>query len=540
MKKDVLFFLQENTLEFRKSVMRFLINNYIRVVAVYGDTAIEILANPEQVQVLKSSNYYALIFEQAVSATEMDRLPEDMKQISSIWNYSQEKFAQLTGSAEEKRVTWNSMGHEAPLPCSEISKDYFTEILNDNGLGSLMTENVYEPRDSQNLLSIERRLRESFSDSTRIYQLARLIYVNPDLEEIVYALPEEIVDQLFSVKKALSSKNKPGFQGFGETCWRMLGEISVGIVFAESSQNGEPIFTQGDRILLQFEIVAGLNWLARQNLTDEVYFVYDFQFTLLDMSNANEIFWLPRAVQSIRYRGNQYPGGWTGIYQYREDLRSSNGSTHGFVIFVTPFDVGHFAYEVNKTVFIADKDNYGNWGIEGVSEIVAHESCHVFGAADEYADGCSDCFSRHGCDQIPNSNCADCIQPSPLDCIMLANSKDVCVHTIRQIGWRLPLTFTPRVLNFGSVRIGDTRLLGLRAKNRTTDDITLQFPGSRNNPVFKWDAFDGTLAPGEERSFSFSFRPVANQIERAVFTATTSATGHRQYIGMGGKGPGGF
>ncbi|WP_417914740.1 hypothetical protein [Candidatus Electronema sp. JM] len=80
--------------------------------------------------------------------------------------------------------------------------------------------------------------------------------------------------------------------------------------------------------------------------------------------------------------------------------------------------------------------SYANdgWGPDNINKVFAHESCHIFGAADEY--GSCVCGSVSGHLSVPNSNCVNCFPPgAQIPCLMNANTLAMCEFSRRQIGW---------------------------------------------------------------------------------------------------------
>ena len=539
MEKDVLLILREHTLEFRKAAMSFLGSKNIDVAWKYGDLAIAALVSTQEMNVLQNCSYFSHLFDKEINEEDLSKIVPEARQFAKAWNYSLIKRADQAKQPGDAKTT-----NFHPLPYSEISREYFLEVLHANGFARPLKEtNTPEPNNQQTIAEITERLTESFADNTKVYHLARLIYANPDLETLIYELNEETVDELFRSKKKPASKEKPGFAGFSEPCWRLLGEISVGIVFVESSRSGGPAFSDSERVQLFFEVVFGLDFLKWQNVMDRIVFSFDTQYIELDLPRVYEMVWRPAAVEQIRYNGNRYSDDWIGLARYRADMRSAHGSAHAFVIFVTPFNSAYCAYARNRTVVISNKDNYCNIGLSNVSVITAHETCHIFGAADEY--DCSDCYTRHGCDQVLNSNCQDCNNRA-VPCIMRAgvdpsNRTEICQSTMRQLGWRLPLRISPLpVINFGTCDLGQTYLRILTITNLRNRTIDLQFMGSGGGGPFLWNGFLGSLSPQEAKTFEFKFTPVSRGLFGKTFrifvTSEPQSKINMSVVGKGGRG----
>src|SRR5262249_8968508 len=97
-----------------------------------------------------------------------------------------------------------------------------------------------------------------------------------------------------------------------------------------------------------------------------------------------------------------------------------------------------FSSSSHRHVIISSQNHFKKWKLGGVNRITVHESCHQFGASDEYTSTtgtpCDSCGGEFGCDNIPNRNCGDCARPQQA-CAMNENSLRLCEYTKGQIGW---------------------------------------------------------------------------------------------------------
>jgi hypothetical protein len=103
------------------------------------------------------------------------------------------------------------------------------------------------------------------------------------------------------------------------------------------------------------------------------------------------------------------------------------------VAFFTKYQLNHFAYAVlEKVVMSYDNDN---WGPANIHRVFAHESCHIFGALDEY--GNCRCNETGGYLAGSNDNCVNCFPAgsSQEQCLMAGNTLRMCQASQRQIGW---------------------------------------------------------------------------------------------------------
>jgi hypothetical protein len=87
--------------------------------------------------------------------------------------------------------------------------------------------------------------------------------------------------------------------------------------------------------------------------------------------------------------------------------------------------------------------------------VFAHESCRIFGAADEY--GTRVCGATSGHLAVSNSNCVSCFPPgTQLSCLMNANMLDMCIFSQNpdRLG-RTPVLTAGRLV--GLARLGATQ-----------------------------------------------------------------------------------
>ena len=414
------------------------------VVAQYGDVALEALCTPEQAQAVDDLGLFSAKLRGPMSREHLERLDDEQRRIIGMWNA---RFA--AGYQRTKRDrslhgrSWGSPDLAAPLPYTAIDPEDFFEVVRQYERETGERLRPEEPDQDQSrrdardapftpdeFTRYEEELRERYDDERVAYDLARLASrLGPEWYEPIGRLPDWIVDRL-----------KDWF--FREAaCWRMTGEMSVGLVFVESSKSGGPKFTTSERNDLCNEIFSGLNWLASEHPDGNLSWVYDFQFLTINVANGSgdpdEAYWRDPAMGQVNFQGNTYSAAWAGVADYREDMRDAHRSAHAFVIFVTPYANSWHAYASSGRITLANKNNWGGWGRGTVDMITAHEATHLFGSADEYTGSgtpCSACGGVHGCDNIPNGNCGSCADPQQ-SCVMDQNSRRLCQYTRGQIGW---------------------------------------------------------------------------------------------------------
>jgi len=217
----------------------------------------------------------------------------------------------------------------------------------------------------------------------------------------------------------------------------MVGSVAVGVVMV-SRNAGAEVLTATEQLKIVQEVQEGLDWLAGVEPRAKVSFVYDIRPVTVTsapgpypgVTEPYERFerdWRDAALAAMGY-----PAGRPGYQQYANDLRSSRHTDWAYVAFFTKYPLNHFAYAVVEKVVM----NFANdgWGPDNINRVFAHETCHIFGAADEY--GSCSCGSTSGHLSVPNSNCVNCFPPGvQVPCLMNANTLEMCDFSRMQIGW---------------------------------------------------------------------------------------------------------
>lgn len=403
------------------------------------------LATPDQVEAAAETGLFATITRQAITGAHFERFTPEQQSIVAIWNAGlSPEVRELRRDRSELGKSWGAAGRDAPGPSSPYDVVRFrAELLRHLDLTEAEIQrrrqaNREEPLTGAAFVAFERRLAEIYGDATIAYHLARLAaQLGPGFRDHLANLDQEFLNDFF--------EDEP-------TCWKMEGEIAVGVIFVESSRRGGPTFSSSDRSLLQTLAVDGLDWLAGQApIPAQLTWVYDWQFLAIDVENKPEVagaddfgleaYWRNPAMGSVSFNGATYTPDWPGVGVYREDLRRHFSSKHAMAVFITPYANPWHGYAGGGRITLANHNDWGNWGIGTVDEILAHEVCHLFGAADEYVSDdddastpCSSCAGTFGCYAIPNGNCGECGHPQQ-DCIMSGNDRRLCAYTQGQIGW---------------------------------------------------------------------------------------------------------
>lgn len=415
----------------------------VTVVAQFGSVAIEVLATTDQATAFGGWGLFAARLKGPMKAEHLEKLSSEQRQIVELWNARfGAGYRRLKEDVSKVGLAWGAEGLREPLPYTAIGAEDFLalvaryeertkrRILPAQTTARRKGTRAVRPMSADAFKKFEKRLADKYKNPTLAYHLARLARrLGRRYEAVLLRLPPELIAEILEIF-------------FGEAaCWKMTGEMAVGIVFVESSRSGGPKFSNSERNDICNEILAGHSWLTSEHPEGNLSWVYDIQMIKIDVANGSgdpdEAYWRDPAMGLVNYSGQTYTASWGAVADYREDMRVANRAAHAIVIFVTPYANSWHAYAGSGRITLANKNNWGGWGRGTIDMITGHETAHLFGAADEYTGSgtpCSSCDTLHGCDQIPNGNCGSCANPQQ-DCVMDANQRRLCGYTRGQIGW---------------------------------------------------------------------------------------------------------
>ncbi len=257
----------------------------------------------------------------------------------------------------------------------------------------------------------------------------------------------------------------------------MVGNIAVGIVIVDGKAGSEAEFTAGEKLTVAvevsqaFDVLYRLKGVATAGGTKvPLFFMAQIDTVKLDLdpssvpappakgSEANtsdqyerrEKVWRDPALQALGLSSGQ-----AGISQYVQKLMAKSWTVAtpdaAYVVFFTKYMAKWMAYADQSLgrvtmcyPWLADQTaaNAGGfrntgaagWGKANIDRVVAHESSHIFGAPDEYADSKCSVTANAGHLQIANSNC-EVSNTSSVDCLMKNNKEAMCPATPGHLGW---------------------------------------------------------------------------------------------------------
>jgi hypothetical protein len=235
----------------------------------------------------------------------------------------------------------------------------------------------------------------------------------------------------------------------------MTNKITVGLVIVGGS-NPSLAFSDAETQGIVTQVMGGLQFLSHVTPRANITFIYDiFAVTIDSALNPNCLpgtgTWeaCESVVRDPALKALGYPAGSPGLDAFVQTVLKGNKSDWAYAAFITKYPLNHFAYQYNNVVFM----NYSNdgWGPHQIDRVFAHETCHAFGAADEYASSNCTCAAS-GTLKVPNFNCDNCDSPyGHSDCLMKANTFSICCWSQGQLGWLVPLASgSPASMVYGS------------------------------------------------------------------------------------------
>jgi len=246
----------------------------------------------------------------------------------------------------------------------------------------------------------------------------------------------------------------------------MIGEVAVAVILMESEGDEENWDSNEEAIALA-ETIEGLDWLSTKANENNVELSWTYEIHTAVPTGSEPIHSSPPTFDPVHlswefgwiddaldYFGEQSE--WNGIFGLANRLRSQYHCNWGMSLFIvkndhtSTFEGGGSGYTVS---YISAGDVYwpeipapfavATYKSQGVSyftnAVISHETCHVFGAMDEYESShdCNfffDCVKEGGYLRCENVNCAYCNQT--YSCMMIDLAYALCPYTLCHIGWR--------------------------------------------------------------------------------------------------------
>jgi len=213
----------------------------------------------------------------------------------------------------------------------------------------------------------------------------------------------------------------------------LKGSVAMGLVVV-SGPDSDLQFSDGNKVRVLGEVMEGLQFLAREAPLFDVVFDFDINFININAAKDStcnsgtkyepcEKIWRDPALNKM---------GYTSTTDYISTLKNLKSTKFAYAAYFTKYPQETFAY-ANDNRLCMQYDNDG-WGPAKINRVFAHETGHVFGAADEY-NGTIKCkCDAKGYYEVQNYNCVNCT-PKQVNCLMDENSLSLCFWSRGQLGW---------------------------------------------------------------------------------------------------------
>jgi putative Ig domain-containing protein/Big-like domain-containing protein len=254
----------------------------------------------------------------------------------------------------------------------------------------------------------------------------------------------------------LQSSVSPQFFGNSDV---MDGSVAVAVFLVESAGGEDPNlynWSQSDQATAVAQVIDGLNWWVDQSRAFGLG--RPLRFTVVPFlandpavqvpyepilhPGTHSFFWIGRIMQNLGGTSSDIS---VRVAAFNQKIRDENHANWGFSIFI--------AYNPPPAAN-AYSNGQASWAYLGgphasilfrsfgwpLSQIVTHETGHIFYACDEYSQPgyqtCSCSCAPEVRPQAANGNCelASCNAKS-IPCMMRINEYGLCQFTVAQIGW---------------------------------------------------------------------------------------------------------
>ncbi len=218
----------------------------------------------------------------------------------------------------------------------------------------------------------------------------------------------------FSIPDGTTGIPSPNYY---QTSEFMFGTVAVGVIMPQCdgtietcSETWTP--TMMDQVVQQ--IKTGVNWWVPR-MDGRVSFVIDQKrqvptgYEPINHAQSEESQWISDVMTHLGMQGANYV---EQVYAYNNKLRKTYGTDWAFTVFVAnslnsksgTFNNGFFSYSYVPGPFTVTTYKNGNYGINNMSAVIAHETGHIFGALDQYPGANIACTAVSGYLGLPNEN----------------------------------------------------------------------------------------------------------------------------------------
>ena len=228
------------------------------------------------------------------------------------------------------------------------------------------------------------------------------------------------------------------FRGDSPYSQTMIGKIVAVILIA--SGPGSLAINDSETKKIISECQAGLKFWADEALKSfKLLFVVEYKKETINATNPTSCdshASCYSVVANAFLKASGYSTGKVGEDQLAQSVKNNANADGAFLAFFSKYKQITYAITYIGGGPISMQYSNGNWGVDQIDRVFAHETGHVFNAQDEYKNDC-DCQERYGRGRsctATNANCNNCAS-SQVSCIMDHNDFKLCESTKRHVGW---------------------------------------------------------------------------------------------------------
>ncbi len=446
---EYLFLLAKPSYSALQSATQSARKNGLIVAAKFHQHAIIVLGDKPQMSRLYETKLFQYHTPKAVPKTVWSKLENPMLAVVSSWNhrFSKTYKAEVVARDKEKVKSWDKAS-SVPAFHSHFEPEILLKKIKEIGA----ERKLRKPKESTTELIKKYKIDFKGGGLGAIIeylkQLLKLKY-HPFIRGFVYRLNYPDIKWVLKPSWAGATVDAISALEAGEPCRTLHGEISIGVVFVDSTPGIGRIVSQTHKNSLQLQIQEGLTWLTTEHPSGNLSFNYDFHTVEIDtpnMPNSNDgastsadSYWRNPGIGAVNFNGTTFTPDDAGIAAYKQAMMQAHGSDDAVVYFITRYGSSSPGYSSGER-FISITEYADDWASIAPRKRATASLLllYQFGAESEYGGGgtpCSSCEEEFGCDHIPNGNCRTCAI-SYRRCIMHATYlQDLCEYTKGQIGW---------------------------------------------------------------------------------------------------------
>lgn len=262
---------------------------------------------------------------------------------------------------------------------------------------------------------------------------------DPPLHGRDVEFPPPFWPDILAAEAAISVAYGAGYYDVSEY---MIGSVTVGLILPESNGAIDPStedWTPQEQQKVYDEVVEGTTWWTAREPSANISFTYEVHNSVptsyepIIHKHGNpyyggeEHLWMTEVMSALGFPPHSGQQGYVlAVYDFANDLRTRYGTDWAVVIFVVDssndadgkFTDGWRGYaRFGGPHFVMTYDS-GEYGIENMGGVAAHEMAHIFYTLDEYIEVEQPCTETSGYLNVPNQNSeyGACLLDEP--CIM--------------------------------------------------------------------------------------------------------------------------